>query len=65
MMQVVIDKNKNIDKEIIIIKSLEVSIEQDKNKNDLKSLKYHSMALKEHKKILNELQNKEELEITL
>lgn len=65
MMQVVIDKNTNIDKETLIIKSLEVSIEQDKTRNDLKSLKYHTMALEEHKKVLNELKNKEELEITL
>ena len=51
MMQVVIDKNSTIDKETLIIKSLEVSIEQDKARNDLKSLKYHTMALEEHKKI--------------
>lgn len=65
MMQVVIDKNTNIDKETLLVKSLEVSIEQDKARNDLKSLKYHTMELEEHKKVLNELQNKEELEITL
>ncbi len=65
MMQVIIDKNTNIDKEKAIVKSLKKSIEEDKVKNDLKSLKYHSMALEEHKKVLNNLENKDDIEITL
>ncbi len=65
MMQVIIDKNTNIDKEKAIVKSLKKSIEEDKVKNDLKSLKYHSMALEEHKKVLNNLKNKDDIEITL
>lgn len=58
MMEVIINKNTNLKKEKLIIKSLEQSIKNDLKKNDLKSLKYHSMSLKEHKKVLDELRNK-------
>ena len=45
MMEIIIDKNTNIDKEKFIIESLEKSIIEDKQNNDFKSLKYH-MILK-------------------
>lgn len=63
MMEVIIDKNTNLKKEKLIIKSLEQSIKNDLKKNDLKSLKYHSMSLKEHKKVLFNLEkNSNEIE---
>jgi len=65
MMEVVIDKNTNIDKEILLIQTLKLSIIEDRKKNDSKSLKYHTMALKEHKKVLNKLQNKNKEELEL
>jgi len=65
MMEVIIDKNTNIDKEILLIQTLKLSIIQDRQNNDFKSLKYHTMALKEHKKVLNKLQNKNKEELEL
>lgn len=65
MMQVIIDKNTNIDKEKRIIKSLEKAIIDDKQNNDSKSLKYHTMALERHKDALENIQNKNDLEIEL
>lgn len=66
MMEIIIDKNTNLEKEKLIVKSLEQSIKNDLKENDLKSLKYHSMALKEHKKVLFNLEknksNKLEIE---
>ena len=65
MMEIIIDKNTNIDKEIMIVETLKKSIIEDKQNNDFKSLKYHTMALKEHQKTLENLQNKNDLEIEL
>ena len=65
MMEIIIDKNTNIHKEKFIVESLEKSIIQDKQNNDFKSLKYHTMAFEEHKKVLEELQNKNDIEIEL
>ena len=62
MMQIIIDKNTNLKKELLIVKSLENDIKSDLKNNDLKSLKYHSMSLKEHKKILEKLKEMENLE---
>lgn len=58
MMEVIIDNNTNINKEKSIIESLELSIKEDKTRNDYKSIKYHTMALEKHKEILSELENK-------
>ena len=57
MMKIIINKNTNIDKELLIIKTLEYLINEDKINNDPKSLKYHSMALEEHKNVLSKLKN--------
>jgi len=65
MMEVIIDKNTNIDKEILLIQTLKLSIIKDKQNNDSKSLKYHTMALEEHKKVLDKLQNKNKEELEL
>ena len=65
MMEIIIDKNTNIDKEIRIVETLKKSIIEDKQNNDFKSLEYHTMALKEHQKTLKDLQNKNDLEIEL
>lgn len=59
MMEVIIDKNANLKKEKLIIKSLEIAIKKDKDGNDLKSLKYHTMALKEHKNKIKDMLEKE------
>lgn len=56
MMKIIIDKNTNLEKEKIIVSSLIKDIEEDKLNKDLKSFKYHSMALEEHKKVLKELE---------
>lgn len=63
MMTVIIDKNANLKKEKLIVESLEQDIKDDLKNNDLKSLKYHIMALKEHKKVLQELNNKIDYEM--
>lgn len=63
MMTVIIDKNTNLKKEKLIVESLEQDIKDDLKNNDLKSLKYHTMALKEHKKVLQELNNKIDYEM--
>lgn len=63
MMTVIIDKNANLKKEKLIVESLEQDIKDDLKNNDLKSLKYHTMALKEHKKVLQELNNKIDYEM--
>ena len=65
MMEIIIDKNTNIHKEKFIVESLEKSIIEDKQNNDFKSLKYHTMAFEEYKKVLEELQNKNDIEIEL
>lgn len=65
MMEVIIDKNTNIKKEILLIRALKLSIIEDKQNNDFKSLKYHTMALKKHKKVLDKLQNKNKEELEL
>lgn len=57
MMKIIINKNTNIDKELLIIKTLEYLINEDKINNDPKSLKYHSMALEEYKNVLSKLKN--------
>lgn len=62
MMEIIIDKNANLKKEKLIVDSLEKDIKDDLKNNDLKSLKYHTMALNEHKKFLKQLRKKEELE---
>lgn len=59
MMEIIIDKNTNLKKEKLIIKSLEIAIKKDKDSNDLKSLKYHTMALKEHKNKIKDMLEKE------
>lgn len=54
-MTVVINENetiKDIELNIVCLKS---TIKEDKNNNDMKSLKYHTMALKEYEKRLSEL----------
>lgn len=67
MMEIIIDKNTNIEKEKLIIESLELSLKEDKARNDYKSMKYHTMALEEHKKVLFNLENtnKSKLEIEI
>lgn len=67
MMEIIIDKNTNIEKEKMIIKSLELSLIEDKVINDEKSIKYHTMALEEHKKVLSNLETTKtkELEIEI
>lgn len=65
-MEVVLDRNTNIVKEEFIIKALEEELKEDTARNDDKSIMYHSMALKEHKKHLETLKNKtNNLEISL
>lgn len=49
------NKNTSIEKEETAIRGLEELIEQDKKTNDLKSLTYHTMALNESKRTLEEL----------
>lgn len=55
-MKVLRESNPTIEKEKQKIKVLEEAIKQDKLNNDSKSLKYHTMALNESKKMLEELQ---------
>ena len=54
-MQYVNNKNTTLDKELNALKGLEELIEQDKKNNDEKSLKYHTLALEETKKKIEEL----------
>jgi len=54
-MHVVKDSNTTLEKELNALKGLEELIEQDKINNDDKSLKYHTMALEETKKKIEEL----------
>ena len=49
------NKNTTIEKEETAIRGLKELIEQDKKANDLKSLTYHTMALNESKRTLEEL----------
>ena len=58
MIQAIIDKNINFNKEKLIIKSLQELIKQDKRNNDIKSLNYHTLALKEHQNVLLKFKNK-------
>lgn len=54
------NKNTTLDKELVALKGLEELIDQDKKNNDEKSLKYHTLALEETKKKIEELkQNKD------
>jgi len=65
-MEVVLDKNTTIEKEEFIVKALEEELKEDKARNDTKSIMYHSLALKEHKKHLKQLKAKtNDLEISL
>ena len=54
-MRYVKDNNTTLEKEMIALKGLEELIEQDKQNNDEKSLKYHTLALEETKKKIAEL----------
>lgn len=54
-MTVLRNKNTTIEKEEIAIRGLKELIEQDKKANDLQSLTYHTMALKESERTLEEL----------
>ena len=65
MMEVIIDKNTTIDKEKLIIESLELSLKKDKARDDKKSIKYHTMALEEHKKVLFNLEKNRSNEIEM
>lgn len=56
----VIIKNTTVSKEKNHIKLLENLIMKDKENNDLKSLEYHKLALKEHKKMLKKLRERNE-----
>lgn len=56
-MEVIFDKNTNISKEEFIVKALE-ELKEDMVRNDTKSIMYHSLALKEHKKHLKQLKDK-------
>lgn len=65
MMEVIIDKNTTIDKEKLIIESLELSLKEDKARDDKKSIKYHTTALEEHKKVLFNLEKNKSNEIEM
>ena len=65
MMEVIIDKNTTIEKEKLIIKSLELSLKEDKARDDKKSIKYYTMALEEHKKVLFNLEKNKSNEIEM
>ena len=65
MMEVIIDKNTTIEKEKLIIESLELSLKKDKARDDKKSIKYHTMALEEHKKVLFNLEKNRSNEIEM
>lgn len=54
-MQYVKNNNTMLEKEMIALKGLEELIKQDKQNNDEKSLKYHTLALEETKKKIEEL----------
>lgn len=56
-MQYIKDNNTTLEKELNALKGLEELIEQDKKNNDEKSLKYHTLALEETKKKIEELKN--------
>ncbi len=56
MIQAIIDENTDFNKEKLIIKSLQELIKQDKRNNDIKSLNYHTLALKEHQKYLKSIE---------
>lgn len=59
IMKVVRDNNTTLEKEKIKLKGLEELIKEDEKNNDDKSLKYHTLALEETKKIIKELEGKE------
>lgn len=59
MMEIIINKNTNLEKEKLIVKSLEQDLKEDLKNINLKSLKYHSMAFKKHKKVLEKLEEQE------
>lgn len=65
MMEVIIDKNTTIEKEKLIIEALELSLKEDKARDDKKSIKYHTMALEEHKKVLFNLEKNKSSEIEM
>ena len=54
-MQVIKDNNTTLEKELNALRGLEELIEQDKKNDDEKSLKYHTLALEETKKKIEEL----------
>lgn len=64
-MEIIVDQNTTIEKQQQIIKLLELSIKEDLKINDVKSLKYHSMALEQHRKVLLDLKKEKEFEITI
>lgn len=49
------NKNTTLEKELIALKGLEEMIEKDKINSDLKSLEYHTMALEQTKKNIEQL----------
>lgn len=57
-MEVIRDNNTTIEKLEISIKGLEELITQDKANNDIKSLKYHTLALEDRKNQLKEVKEK-------
>lgn len=54
-MQVIKNNNTTLEKELNALRGLEELIEQDKLNNDEKSLNYHTIALEETKKKIEEL----------
>ncbi len=56
MMTIVKDKNTTLAKEKVKLKGLKRLIEKDKKNNDLKSLKYHLMALEDTKENIERLE---------
>ncbi|MEG0139156.1 MAG: hypothetical protein RR847_05640 [Bacilli bacterium] len=64
-MEIIVNQNTTIEKQQQIITSLELSIKEDLKINDTKSLKYHSMALVEHRKMLLELEKESEIKLTI
>lgn len=49
------NKNTTLEKELVALKGIEKLINEDKEKNDTRSLEYHTMALEQTKKNIEEL----------
>lgn len=57
IMQVITSNKTTLEKELNKLKGLEELLEQDKKNNDDKSIKYHTLAIEETKKKIDELKN--------